>query len=256
MPSAKKQMHLRTCMACGKVHETHKPKAARCQPCIDAGRPAKTRTCPACDEKYPAIHGGNFCGSCAANPKALEDDDAKAKAEFEAKLINMIEVEKEERRLKAKEKRREQAQRQLDALNELSKTPKGLPKMTKETAESAIGILWLNLCHSDGSVTTLLRDQTADDETKGRLLMAHMRLRLKGYTNEAVTTVDPVKLIKQDPEQIDKALTEMPGVEANPDANDWSFDPLEGLEPDMRDEVIAFQERQNQREMEQRLGLA
>ena len=129
--------------------------------------------------------------------------------------------------------------------------------MTKKTAASAIGVLWLNLCATDGATSVLLNDRDVDDDTKGRLLITYLRLVLKGHTPEALSKVDPVALMDRDADEVDRAIYELPKVDPEEDDDHTAaFDPFEGIDENMREEIEAFQERQRHREMEQRLGLA
>jgi hypothetical protein len=166
-----------------------------------------------------------------------------------------LEREREDRKMSRAEARREAVANQLAELDRLSTKPKGYPEMTKKTAASAIGVLWLNLCATDGATSVLLNDQYVDDDTKGRLLITYLRLVLKGHTPEAVSKVDPVALMDRDAAEVDRAISELPKVDPE-DEDDPAFDPFEGLDENMREEIEVFQERQRHREMEQRLGLA
>jgi hypothetical protein len=246
--TAKKATYTRTCLACGDDHETTRPKATRCKPCVDQGNKAKAVTCPGCDTKFPKIDDDQFCRSCRALPSGqitemiLELDLAK---------------EAEDRKLRDAKRRRDAVAQQLAELERLGNRPKGYPEMTKKTAESAIGVLWLNLCATEGATHVLLNDRDVDDDTKGRLMTTYLRLVLKGFTSEAVAKVDPVALMGRDMAEVDKAISELPKVDPEEDDDHTAaFDPFEGIDENMREEIEAFQERQRHREMEQRLGLA
>lgn len=260
MPKPKKPFIWLTCMACGEEHETRRHGATACRSCLDAGRRPNTRKCRSCRQKYPSAHGGIFCKTCEPDrsdielgvtyQKALEDERQKA---LEDKLL---EQDKEERHLRRVQKRREMVAQQLEILEKLGKKPKGLPEMTKDIAAGTIAVLWLQLCGSDGSVNPLLRDQVVEDETKQRMLTTYLRLRLKGYTGDALSKVDPVALMAKDAEDIDKALTELPKVEDDDDDTATAFDPLEDLDPAMREWVNDFQFNQDQQQQAERLGLS
>ena len=245
--ATKKATYNRTCLACGDDHETTRPKATRCKPCVEQGHKAQPVTCPSCDQKFPKSDREQFCRSCRNDPDAVASSMASI-------LQQDLEREREDRKMSRAEARREAVANQLAELDRLSTKPKGYPEMTKKTAASAIGVLWLNLCATDGATSVLLNDQYVDDDTKGRLLITYLRLVLKGYTPEAVSKVDPVTLMGRDVAAVDKAITKLPKVE---DDDDTAFcDPFEGLDENMREEIEAFQERQRHREMARRLGLA
>jgi len=241
-----------TCLACGGDHETNRPKATRCQPCIDQGNKAQPVTCPSCDQKFPKSDREQFCRSCRNDPDAVASSMTSI-------LPRDLERGREDRKMSRAEARREAALNQLAELDRFSAKPKGYPEMTKKTAASAIGVLWLNLCATDGATSVLLNDRDVDDDTKGRLLITYLRLVLKGHTPEALSKVDPVALMDRDADEVDRAIYELPKVdpdEEDEDDHTAAFDPFEGLDENMREEIEVFQERQRHREMEQRLGLA
>jgi len=248
--ATKKATYNRTCLACGDDHETTRPKATRCKPCVEQGHKAQPVTCPSCDQKFPKSDREQFCRSCRNDPDAVASSMASI-------LQQDLEREREDRKMSRAEARREAVANQLAELDRLSTKPKGYPEMTKKTAASAIGVLWLNLCATDGATSVLLNDQYVDDDTKGRLLITYLRLVLKGYTPEAVSKVDPVALMDRDADEVDRAIFELPKVDPDEeDEDDPAFDPFEGLDENMREEIEVFQERQRHREMAQRLGLA
>jgi len=246
--ATKKATYNRTCLACGGDHETTRPNATRCKPCIEQGHKAYAVTCPSCGQKFPKSDQEQFCRSCRNDPAAVASSMASI-------LQQDLEREREDRKMSRAEARREAVANQLAELDRLSTKPKGYPEMTKKTAASAIGVLWLNLCATDGATSVLLNDQYVDDDTKGRLLITYLRLVLKGHTPEAVSKVDPVALMDRDADEVDRAISELPKVD-DEDEDDPAFDPFEGLDENMREEIEVFQERQRHREMAQRLGLA
>jgi len=246
--ATKKATYNRTCLACGGDHETTRPNATRCKPCIEQGHKAYAVTCPSCGQKFPKSDQEQFCRSCRNDPAAVASSMASI-------LQQDLEREREDRKMSRAEARREAVANQLAELDRLSTKPKGYPEMTKKTAASAIGVLWLNLCATDGATSVLLNDRYVDDDTKGRLLITYLRLVLKGHTPEAVSKVDPVALMDRDADEVDRAISELPKVD-DEDEDDPAFDPFEGLDENMREEIEVFQERQRHREMAQRLGLA
>ncbi|MCA1807340.1 MAG: hypothetical protein LC687_05775 [Actinobacteria bacterium] len=255
-PRSSKEMFTRVCLACGCDHQTTKPKATRCQPCIDSGNKAKTVTCPACDADFPRADQERFCRSCRE-----KDRTELRRSIFDKSHQQDLEEAREERRQRSAQKRRSDAAYQMAELERLGKRPKGYPAMTKETADSAIGLLWLTLCATEGATNCLLHDQSVDDETKGRLMTTFLRLRLKGFTSDSLSKVDPSALMKRDVAEVDRAIRELPKVEGedpedHEDDDDYTFDPLEDLEPDMKQELIEFQERQRRKELADRLGLS
>ena len=248
--ATKKATYNRTCLACGGDHETTRPNATRCKPCIEQGHKAYAVTCPSCGQKFPKSDQEQFCRSCRNDPAAVASSMASI-------LQQDLEREREDRKMSRAEARREAVANQLAELDRLSTKPKGYPEMTKKTAASAIGVLWLNLCATDGATSVLLNDRYVDDDTKGRLLITYLRLALKGHTPEAVSKVDPVALMDRDADEVDRAIYELPKVDPEEDDDHTAaFDPFEGIDENMREEIEAFQERQRHREMEQRLGLA
>ena len=247
--TAKKATYTRTCLACGDDHETTRPKATRCKPCVDQGNKAKAVTCPSCDQKFPKSDREQFCRSCRNDPDAVASSMTSI-------LQQDLERDREDRKMSRAEARREAVANQLAELDRLSAKPKGYPEMTKKTAASAIGVLWLNLCATEGATHVLLNDRDVDDDTKGRLMTTYLRLVLKGHTPEALSKVDPAALMERDADEVDRAIYELPKVD-DEDEDDPAFcDPFEGLNENMREEIEVFQERQRHREMARRLGLA
>jgi len=246
--ATKKATYNLTCLACGDDHETTRPKATRCQPCVEQGNKAQPVTCPSCDQKFPKSDREQFCRSCRNDPDAVASSMTSI-------LQQDLEREREDRKMSRAEARREAVANQLAELDRLSAKPKGYPEMTKKTAASAIGVLWLNLCATEGATHVLLNDRDVDDDTKGRLMTTYLRLVLKGHTPEALSKVDPVALMDRDADEVDRAIYELPKVD-DEDEDDPAFDPFEGLDENMREEIEVFQERQRHREMAQRLGLA
>ncbi|QFT74019.1 hypothetical protein [Ruegeria sp. THAF33] len=199
-----RQMYLKTCNACGEEHETHKPKASRCDPCITENRRITYKSCISCGVKFPAPFGDEYnCLSCA-----------------EAHGIGQVELTPEQREaLKAEEtlaRWKNKVATLEAALDERSNAkPKGTRKLSNKVKESAIGVAWLELCARDGQVSALsqLHERDIDEDTKLRLVMAFTRLRLKGYALDALAQLCPVHLMSLDD---DKAITGLPLVETPP----------------------------------------
>ncbi|WP_271950434.1 hypothetical protein [Ruegeria faecimaris] len=206
MPVAKskkppRQMFLKTCNACGEEHETHKPKASRCETCIDENRRITYKTCISCDAKFPAPFGDEHnCISCA-------EDLGIGQAELTPEQRETIKAEETLARWKNKV-----AILEYDLDERSNAKPKGTRKMTNKIKESAIGVAWLELVSRDGQVSSLsqLHERDIDEETKLRLVMAFTRLRLKGYALDALAQLCPIHLMSLDE---DKAITDLPLVE-------------------------------------------
>ncbi len=196
-----RKMYLKTCNACGEVHETHKPKASRCDRCISENRRINYKSCISCGVKFPVPNGDEYqCPSCA---EQLGIDQAELTPE-----------QREAQRAEEKLARWKNKVAALEAeLNERSNAkPKGSRKMTTKVKESAIGVAWLELVGRDGQVSSLsqLHEREIDEETKLRLVMAFTRLRLKGYALDALAQLCPVHLMSLDE---DKAITGLPLIE-------------------------------------------
>ncbi|MCA0906060.1 hypothetical protein LCM27_06580 [Ruegeria marisrubri] len=206
MPVAKskkppRQMYLKTCNACGEEHETHKAKASRCETCIAENRRITYKTCISCGVKFPAPFGDEYnCSSCA-----------------EAHGIGQAELTSEQREIiKAEETLARWENKVLLLEAELDKRsnakPKGTKLMNEKTKASAVGVAWLELCARDGQVSALsqIHERDLDDDTKLRLVLAYSRIRLRGYSVEAISKLCPVHLMSLDE---GKAIDGLPFVE-------------------------------------------
>lgn len=178
----------------------------------------------------------------------MEDYKRRKSDLITASLQHNLEKDREERKLEEAQKRRDAVKEQLAELERLSKKPKGYPALTDEIAESTLGMMWLNLCATDGNVKILLKDQEVDDDTKHRMLITYLRLRLKGFTNDAVAKINPTRLMAQDAAQVDRAIREIPRVQ---DGRQENEDP----DADNQAEITASNEDRVRHEMAQRLGL-
>ncbi|WP_171125595.1 hypothetical protein [Ruegeria sp. HKCCA4707] len=197
-------MYLKTCNACGEEYETHKPKASRCETCIDENRRITYKTCISCDAKFPAPFGDEYsCPSCA-----------------EAHGIGQAELTPEQRKIiKAEETLARWKNKVAILETELDERsnakPKGTKLMNEKTKASAVGVAWLELCARDGQVSALsqIHERDLDDDTKLRLVLAYSRIRLRGYSVEAISKLCPVHLMSRDD---DKAITDLPFAENPP----------------------------------------
>ena len=89
------------CGACGKEHQTHKPKASRCQPCIDANNRVVTRRCLSCAKQFPDPLGINYnCEPCADQLGIVQDQMTPEQLEalVEAERLEKF-LEKRDRQL-------------------------------------------------------------------------------------------------------------------------------------------------------------
>lgn len=191
----------KTCGACGEQFETHKPKAARCYRCIEEDRPVRYKSCVSCGVKFPAPQGDEYhCLSCAEAhgigqaELTPEQREAHKAAETLARWKNKVAI------------------LECNLAERANEKPKRTRKMSNETKESAIGVAWLELCARDGNVSALsqIHESDMDDETKLRLILAFSRIRLRGYTVEAISRLCPVHLMKLDE---GKAIDGLPVVE-------------------------------------------
>ncbi|WP_216646558.1 hypothetical protein [Ruegeria sp. THAF33] len=197
-------MYLKTCNACGAEHETHKPKASRCNRCIAENRRITYKSCISCGVKFPAPFGDEYnCLSCA-----------------EAHGIGQAELTPEQREaLKAEEtlaRWKNKVATLEAALDERSNAkPKGTKLMNEKTKASAVGVAWLELCARDGQVSALsqIHERDIDEDTKLRIVLAYSRIRLRGYSVEAISKLCPVHLMSLDE---GKAIDVLPFVENPP----------------------------------------
>lgn len=255
--SKKKPLKTLTCLSCGEDHQTSRYRSTRCPTCTEQNLKTKALTCPACDTKFPKVDGHDFCRVCRTDDELVATTRAEVKEKLRKERFERdFSADKEEQRMRDAKKRRDAAKGQLAMLNNLGKLPKGYPEMTEETKSSAIGVLWLNLCATEGASRVLLNNRDVDDDTKQRMMTSYLRMTLKGYTPEAVSKVDPVALMRRDRDEMDKALTELPKVTEPEAADEFAFDPFEGVDDNLKNEVIALQEQREQCETAQRLGLA
>lgn len=195
------QMYLKTCSACGEEHETHKPKASRCAPCISENRRINYKPCISCGVKFPAPFGDEYnCPSCA-------EAHGIGQAELTPEQRVIIKAEETFARWKNKFEILEAA------LDERSNAkPKGTKLMNEKTKASVVGVAWLEMCARDGQVSALsqIHKRDLDDETKLRLILAYSRIRLRGYSVEAISKLCPVHLMSLDE---GKAIDGLPFVE-------------------------------------------
>ncbi|NOD31490.1 hypothetical protein [Ruegeria atlantica] len=194
MPRAKpkkppRQMYLKTCNACGEEHETHKPKASRCTRCITENRRINYKSCISCGVKFPAPFGDEYnCPSCA-------EAHGIGQAELTPEQREIIKAEETLARWKNKV---EILEATLDKRSNAK--PKGTKLMNEKTKASAVGVAWLELCARDGQVSALsqIHERDLDDDTKLRLVLAYSRIRLRGYSVEAISKLCPVHLMSLD----------------------------------------------------------
>ncbi len=206
MPVAKskkppRQMYLKTCNACGEEHETHKPRASRCTRCIAENRRINYKSCISCGVKFPAPFGDEYnCPSCA-------EAHGIGQAELTPEQREIIKAEETLARWKNKV---EMLEATLDERSNAK--PQGTRKMTTKVKESTIGVAFLELCARDGQVSALsqIHERDLDDDTKLRLVLAYSRIRLRGYSVEAISRLCPVHLMSLDE---GKAIDGLPFVE-------------------------------------------
>ncbi|WP_171105951.1 MULTISPECIES: hypothetical protein [unclassified Ruegeria] len=199
-----RQMYLKTCNACGEEHETHKPKASRCDRCISENRRINYKSCISCGVKFPAPFGDEYnCPFCA-----------------EAHGIGQAELTQEQREAKKAEEtlarwKNKVATLEAELDERCNAKPRGTRKMTTKVKESAVGVAWLELVSRDGQVSSLsqIHERDIDEDTKLRLVMAFTRLRLKGYALDALAQLCPVHLMSLDEDQ---AITDLPLIENPP----------------------------------------
>lgn len=110
-------------------------------------------------------------------------------------------------------KRQDRLKNQIEWLDRRSNKPKGYQAMLKATSESPLGQLWLSLCHADGQVNCLTHDTTVPVVDRERLLLVHFRLRLKGYTADAVAKICPISLINTDAKTLTDVRDALPEVD-------------------------------------------
>ncbi|WP_171209544.1 MULTISPECIES: hypothetical protein [unclassified Ruegeria] len=199
-----RQMYLKTCNACGEAHETHKPKASRCGRCIAENRRINYKSCISCGVKFPAPFGDEYnCPSCA-------EAHGIRQAELTPEQRETIKAEEMLARWKNKV---EILEAELDERSNAK--PRGTRKMSNKVKESAVGVAFLELCARDGQVSALsqIHERDLDDDTKLRLILAYSRIRLRGYSVEAISKLCPVHLMSLDE---GKAIDGLPFVENPP----------------------------------------
>lgn len=126
--------------------------------------------------------------------------------------------------------------------------------MLKATSETPLGQLWLSLCYADGMVNCLTRDSSVSVKDRERLLMVYFKLRLKGYTGEAVAKVCPVSLLGQDQKALTDALEDLPEVNATSPTQAEPLD-LEDLSDAQRIHLETTAHQQERQRLQSLLGL-
>lgn len=242
------QTYDKICLACGGVHTTHKPKAKRCKPCIDTGNRQRTRTCLECDQPFHIDHGNvHHCNSCL-------DEAIRTGVPMGVPMFREDAVETPAQRLaRRKKSRATQYARIIAKLDERAKWfPKGYLRLKASTMNRPLNILWLDLIHQAGSPACLIADQSQPEDLKRSLMELYLHLRMKGYSDAALTQLDAEAALKK----IDRSeLQEMPEVTAEDDP--YEFDPFEDTADNetMKAEVAIIADRHYRTGLKHQLGL-
>ena len=239
-------LHDKTCLGCGSKFTTHKAKAVRCPSCISSKIEVRQRKCTECGSGFNIAHDDHSSIRCEPCAELLGLD------QIELSPVQ-LEAERQERR---RERRRELLALQAAWLDERAKAPKGYRKMTNAIRSRPIGQLWVLLCAADGAASAILfAGATADlnDADKLTLLNTYFHLRVKGYHPQAIATLCPEAILR---DECQGALGDLPEVtEPNPE-DDPAFDPYEGLTSTQIEEIVGDAEQQKRRTEAEALGLA
>lgn len=237
----------KTCQACGDDFQTHKPKAARCDGCIAEGRNVQHKVCGECGDKFPYHDPAQIrCDPCA---------DLLGLDQFELTPAQLEELRERER--KARWKDQLAAQRRWLDQRETAKIH-GYLRMKKAIRATPIGILWVSLCHADGAASSVMHttDTELTDAQKLHLLIVFHRIRCRGFHPSAIAKLCPQAILEGiGKDDFEEGLRGLPEVSQSVPGDD-RFDPLEDLSPELRTDVIAFQEKQTRQIESIRLGLA
>lgn len=217
---ANRPQHEKTCHACGEHFTTPKANTVRCGPCIAEGREVKHRQCLECRASFPVIDDSHVnCPTCA-----------------EMLGVEQYELTPEQAERLAEEERRARTQariaRQAEWLDQRERKPKGRKAMTRATAKTPVGILWLQLCAADGAAASVLyagANTDLSEDEKLSLLSSFHRLRVRGYHPDALAKLCPAALLR---DETRAAIPDLPQVTpgAPEDDAEWVFDPFAGDE--------------------------
>ena len=190
----------KTCVACGSGFHTHKTRAVRCTPCIDANRKVPKRTCLECKKPFTVIDDADInCGPCADMLGIFQYEMSTEQA---AKALEQENLERHQETLK----------KQTKWLNQRERPPTGYPTMNKANSSTTLATLWVQLCAADGAASSLMYTTTTsnlNEDTKVTLLTTFFRLRAKGYHPSAISKLCPESILKQATQE---ALTDLPKV--------------------------------------------
>jgi len=211
----------KTCAACHETFETHRPKASRCQPCIDEDRRPRKRTCLECNRPFTLFDPSHInCATCAGNLGIEQSEMSPAQ----------LAAELEERQRERWRERHDELQRWL---NQREARPKGYKTMTNATTKIPAGIFWLEVCAADGAAASVTYAASTDlsAEEKIGLLTSFMRLRVKGYHPAALAKLCPVSLLEADTQA---AIGDLPKADEDPEPEP---DPFVGMSMNALDEI-------------------
>ena len=193
--------HDKACGACGQDFQTHKPKAARCNDCIVAGNPTRTRSCLECKQKFTLTDDLHVnCQACAAMLEIEQDELTPAQQAAEIEAAHQS-------------NHQDQLKRQTAWLDAREKAPKGYPKLNHRTYKITLGVLWLQICAADGQAASIMfaaKPCTLDEDEKVMLLTTFYRLRAKGFHPSAIAKLCPKAILK---DEAQSALNNLPKVE-------------------------------------------
>lgn len=191
----------KTCSVCSVEFQTTRKNATRCSCCVASNRAARRKACITCGVKFPAPNGDEYqCPSCA-------EELGIGQSELTSEQLEALWAEETLARWKNKV-----AILEADLDERSNAKPKGIKLMNEKTKASAVGVAWLELCARDGQVSALsqIHERDLDDDTKLRLVLAYSRIRLRGYSVEAISKLCPVHLMSLDE---GKAIDGLPFVE-------------------------------------------
>ncbi len=253
------------CLACGVTYQGT-PASTRCDTCKSEGRMVSSasqragyfiafgaipRPKPHAGPAIPNLQTRIYrCKECVRLEKEAK---AERKRIFEAELASISEMDDrslEKLEAELEEQTRSQWRRtvgeHLELLHRRDKKPRGYKQMTKATAKSPLGIIWLHLCDHDGQAAAAFHTPLqVSHEDNATLLLTYHRLRLKGFRPDAIAKLCPKALLEP---KAQDALTGLPIVTEEDDREEPTGDLVE-----VAQEILAQQDR----ELEARaLGLA
>lgn len=221
------QVVTKVCLGCGDQYEATRSNSRRCPSCIEEGVRLRQKPCIECGTSFTVSDPSQVrCESCA---------DLLGLDRWELTPEQLEAIREEDR--KARWQEQLTAQRRWLDMRENAKI-EGYKRMKNTTRSTPIGILWVSLCFADGAASSVMHSTESGltAAQKLHLLITFYRIRCRGYHPSAIAKLCP------------KAILEGMGREEYEDG-------LRDL-PEVRADLVAFQEQQNRHIECIRLGLA